>query len=35
MAVNLTISNPGLKAVISNASPRWTVRFLGDNDMDF
>ncbi len=32
----LTISNPGLKALSSNASPGWTVRFFfGSYDRDF
>jgi hypothetical protein len=26
---NFTISNPGLRVVSSNASPGWTVHFLG------
>jgi hypothetical protein len=29
MVLNLTISNPGLKAVSSKASPGWTVNFCG------
>jgi hypothetical protein len=32
---NLTISNPGLKAVSSNASRGWTVRYFGGDDQGF
>ncbi len=35
MVWNLTISNPGLKAVSSNASPGWTVCFFGGDDRGF
>jgi hypothetical protein len=31
----LTVSNHGLKAVSSNASPGWKVRFFGDDDLGF
>jgi hypothetical protein len=32
---DLTISNPGLKAVFSNGSPGSIVRFFGDDDWGF
>jgi hypothetical protein len=35
LVLSLTISNPGLKAVSSNASPGGIVRFLGGDDRSF